>query len=117
MEMTTLNTDIENTRILSILSEKVHFVTQDNKEYMCFGGVVCPKALGNAVALWAITGSKRYRNLFRSNQDLNEIFDLNQKDPWLSKADISQDIEWYLIKTMRQCMKTWDPTHFEDLFA
>lgn len=116
--MMTLNTEIENTRIFSLFSEKVHFVTHDQKEYMCFAGIVCPKAFGFTVALWAITHSKKYRNIFHSNEKLRaEIFKLNQNDPYLSIVEKSQDIEWYLVKKMYECMKTWEPMHFEELFT
>ena len=118
MKMTTLNTDLESTRIFSLFSEKVHFVTHNNKEYMCFAGIVCPKSFGYTIALWSLSNSKRYRNLFHANQSLrSEIFELNQHDPYLSQVEKSHDIEWYLCRKMGDCMKTWQPIHFEELFG
>lgn len=113
-----LNTELENTRIFSLFSEKVHFVAHNNKEYMCFAGLVVPKSFGLALSLWVITNTKRYRNLFHSNESLrSEILELNQQDPYLSIVPRSNDIEWYLCKKLHECMKTWQPIDFEELFA
>lgn len=113
-----MNTDIEDARVFSQFSERVAFAIHNDREFMCFDGIAVPKSLGITIALWVMTGTKKYYGLFElDHAQKSEILKMNPNDQYLSMKKVDHDIGWYLVKRLHNCMKTWSSQHFEELIS
>jgi phosphoglycerate-specific signal transduction histidine kinase len=105
---------VEQTRILSLLSERYHVVRRENQVYACFAGIVLPVELGHVVFLWALLDAKYYTKLLIKRME--EIRQLNIGHLDITDEQTADDLAHYLRDRMRCIMRTWQAEHFEDVY-
>lgn len=106
---------VEQTRVLSLLSERYHLVSVGGKNYACFAGMVLPADLGQVVFLWAMVDAKYYAKLLENR--MAEILQLNGRNQDIANRGQAESMAWYLKDRMQGIMRTWGPEHFEDVLG
>lgn len=72
---------IEEVRIQSQLSERIHFVENDEKYYLCISGIILPYNFGVIMLVWTLSGRRYFSRLIDHNEnELKHIQLLNQSN-------------------------------------
>lgn len=105
-------TDImEQTRVMSLLSEQYHVIEMGQKRYACYAGIVLPLDVAQGVVLWTMIGAKYYHNIFINRVD--EIRQLNFQNTDLILAADTSSLPEYLKRKLESIMAGWKPHHFQ----
>lgn len=111
---TNIDTKLEDVRILSKLSEQLHYIDINGNKFACFGGNVIPYSMVGSFLIWAWTGSRVYYNLYKESNMVEIIKSLNPHDDAILYNP--EDAAWYLSKKLRTLMASWDEQHFDNIF-
>ena len=109
-----LSQELQNVRIMSLLSERIHYHEENGKKYACICGVILPKELASTFIIWAITGNMVYVNLLnRDEQKINELRELNSHDPDIT--DPLKNTTSCIIQRIKLFLVNWTPEMYDEL--
>lgn len=110
--------NLNEIRVFSKLSDRIHYTMQDNKRYACFAGFIVPYSFANVLTMWCLTGFKAYSTKLNDGEVvvIDEIKKLNPLEPELQSTENSS-VAYMLYQKLLVVMATWTPNHYEEIVA
>lgn len=106
------HTKIEQTRTLSILTEKPHFI-RENGNFVAFAGYVFTYSMFSTLFFWSITGNHIYSKIWESDEKNIELTkSLNAHDQTLQNLSAAY-LKTYLTNKFKSILKKCNQDEIE----
>jgi hypothetical protein len=112
-----LDTDLEEIRVMSLLSDLPHENINHDQRYVAYSGYVLTYSTFSTIMLWAIAGSKIYHSIWQDRPDaVQEVRDLNPQDARLAGLH-DDNVGEYIRNQFRSRMKSMTDDAVESLLS
>jgi hypothetical protein len=111
------DTELEQLRVMSLLSDLPHEIIHHGKKYVAYFGYVLTYSTFSTIMLWTIAGPKIYHSIWRERPcALQEVRDLNPQDARL--ANMHDDhVGEYMRNQFQSKMKSMTDDAIESLLG
>jgi hypothetical protein len=110
-----LDTELEDLRVMSLLSDLPHEKTYQGRRYVAYAGYVLTYSTFVTVMLWAIAGAKIYHRIWKERPgSIEEAKQLNPQDGRLSGMH-DDHVGQYLRDRFRKHVGSMSPDDIESL--
>lgn len=113
----TLDTELENSRTFSLLTESPHHILRDGQHYVAYAGYVLTYSTFSTFFMWAIAGPKIYHSIWKEREGaIRELRELNKQDGLLSEMH-EDHVGQYMVDRFKRALSGLGPSDIENLLS